>query len=210
MKKQTLFLLSILGLFISNSISYSAQTPITKLSATNGEIKSIVANGGQLSANIDVNDGKLSNALTPGFLIVTNSNSQKSLQLTATCNTQDGPVNAFFFPLFSLEYHYIALTNSNALPPSHCVDCVKKFNGALNSDNNPNVIAYRMTNLEDIPNVMDVRYDNNFNRWDITLLKRGATALNVEIPGGELPLTNTYSTCDEGGNYQATITLSFI
>lgn len=211
MKKYNKFLLLLIFcLSISTSKTFAAQTPVTKLSATNGEIKSITTNGGQLSANIDTQDGKLSNALTPGFLITTNSNTQKSLQLTATCNTQEGAVNAFFFPLFSLDYHYIALTNSNVLPQSHCVDCVKKFNGALTCDNNPNVIAYRMINLKNIPNVMDVYYDNNYNRWDITLLKRGVIPLNLEIPAGEVPLTNTYSTCDEAGSYQATITLSFI
>ncbi|UKI41067.1 MAG: hypothetical protein L6V95_13415 [Candidatus Melainabacteria bacterium] len=68
MKKSSIFLLLIIFcLSISTSKTFGAQTPITKLSATNGEIKSVTTNGGQLSASIDTTDGKLSNSLTPGF-----------------------------------------------------------------------------------------------------------------------------------------------
>lgn len=160
--------------------------------------------GGSTSAAINVDTGVLGGSFAPAFRINTNVIDDQSLALTATATTQSGPQNAIFNVSTT---KYIILTNTNVLPPVNSLGNIKT--GSPTPASNPNAIAYVINDPVAVPGRLIVGYNSIGKYWDMAVSENGNTDTSITVPGGA-PFTNTYSFHDEPGNYQATITLSFI
>lgn len=170
----------------------------TSLAAT----KSVATNGGNITATINTDTGLLSAALTPAFLITTNSSNTQTLTMSATATTTSGSTNAIFNIGTS---RYIVLTNNTIIPAIPSVNDIKS--GTPTAVNNPNAIAYAINDPATATG-LTVSYDSTNKNWQLSLKQRGQTQTSITIPIST-PLSNTFSTDDEAGSYKATITLSF-
>lgn|SRR5574344_518422 len=177
----------------------SASQPVT---ATLGTTKSVQANGGTITSTIN-DDGNLVTALTPTFLIITNTAASQAMTLQATANTTTGNVNAFSG---NGTTNYITLTNSTVLPTAAAVTNAQSASPAVTS--NANVITYPITNPTNTTSVITYTWNNTNQYWNIALTNKGNLNQTYTIPTGAAK-SGTYSGDDETGSYTATITLSF-
>jgi hypothetical protein len=196
------FLLFLIYFVCINPV-FADQTVSQYLTVTTSEAKSIVTSGGNTTTTINVNTGALSAALTPTFLITTNSDDEQKLTLSAVADTQNGSINAIFN---ISDVKYIVLTNSTVPPTSDSVTDIE--NGNPTAANNPNVIAYSINAPATTSGQLSAAYNTINKNWDLSLMNQGTIVTSITIPA-ENPLNNTYSFNDLAGTYQATITLSF-
>ena len=202
MRKYVIFISLIL--FVMNApISFASQSASYYFAADAPPTKAVAANGGNINAVINVDTGALSAAFTPAFTLTTNTGSSQALTMKAEANTQGGLQNAV---LDAGAVKYIILTNSNILPPVSSLTDIKT--GSPTAASNPNAIAYTINNPAAVSGRLTVAYNSGNKNWDLVLFHNGTTNTSITVPSGT-PFTNTYSTDDEPGSYQAIITLSF-
>jgi len=163
--------------------------------------RTIINNGGNLTAIIDPTVGSLSTALTPAFKITTNSSGAQTLDLTAKCeggSTQEAIYNR-------LGTRYIILANST-VPPSNgaIADCK---NTSPTAGANANAISWAVTEPTSTAELSYV-YDNSLPGWKGTLTHKNDTLTNLTIPA-TAPFAGTFSIDDADGSYLASVTLSF-
>ncbi|MCI1272902.1 MAG: hypothetical protein LKG27_00510 [Clostridiaceae bacterium] len=182
--------------------SKAATTASQIVTATLGTTKAVQTNGGTISSTID-DSGNLVTALSPSFLIITNTAASQAMTLQATANTTTGNVNAFSG---NGTTNYITLTNSTILPTAASVTNAQSASPVVTS--NPNVITYQITNPTNSTGVITYTWNSTNSLWNIALTNKGNLAQTYTIPTGAAK-SGTYSGDDEAGSYQATITLSF-
>lgn len=200
MKKILLLLLIYL---IIPSYILAQQTDSQYFTATAPITKSVVANGGNITATMNVDTGALSTAFAPAFTITTNSRNTQYLTLSATANIAGGNTNAIFNISTT---KYIILTNDTHLPQSGAITDIKS--GSPTAASNPNAVAYVINDPAAISGKLSVIYNTTNKNWDLVLTNKGQTPTSITIPANT-PLNQTYSIDDESGSYKATITLSF-
>jgi len=186
--------------------AFAATTASQTVTGTLGAMKQVVTNGGNIAAVIDPDTGTLSLAFTPGFTLTTNTNAAEPLTLTATCNTTTLVQNAFSGD-GNPGTTFISLTNNTILPTVAAVTDAKS--AAPTPANNADVIAYGVTPPTNIAGQLIYTWDAVNIRWNASLSHKGSTNTALTIPAAT-PKANTYSFDDDPGNYQATITLSFV
>jgi len=202
MKKYVIYISLIL--FVMNApISFAGQSASYYFTAAAPPTKAVAANGGNISAVINVDTGALSTAFTPAFTLNTNTGASQTLTMKAEANTQGGVQNAVF-NVGAVKY--VILTNSNISPPISSLTNIKT--GSPTASSNPNAIAYTINDPPAVSGSLTVAYNSGNKNWDLILFHNGNTNTSITVPSGA-PFTNTYSTDDEPGSYQAVITLSF-
>lgn len=209
MKKHLLLATLLLGgalLLCSAQVTYAATTASQTVTGTLAAMQQVVTNGGNITATIDPDTGTLSAAFTPGFTITTNTASSQPMTLTSTCNTTTVAQNAFFGN-GSAGTTFIVLTNNTVLPTVAAVTDAKS--GSPTPANNADVIVYGITPPSTIAGQLVYTWNNTNQNWDIALTHKGNTNTSVTVPAAA-PKASTYSFDDDPGNYQATITLSFV
>ena len=164
-------------------------------------IRTVVNDGGNLTATIDPTVGSLSTPLTPAFKITVNTDNVQTLDLQATCegaSTQDAIYDRG-------GTRYIILANS-AVPPSNgaIADC--KI-GSPTAGANANAISWAVTEPTSTSEIAYV-YDNTIPGWKATLTHKNDTLTNLTIPAAA-PFAGTFSLDDADGSYLAAVTLSF-
>jgi hypothetical protein len=203
LKKFNLLIALIFALNYSSFV-LAAQTDSQYFTAPLALTQNVTTNGGNITATINVSTGALSSSFTPGFTMNTNGGAAQSLTMTATANSQGGSQNAIFNISTT---KYIILSNSTVSPPVSSFTDIKS--GSPTAANNPNAIAYVINDPATVPARLTVSYNILGKYWDLVLTHNGNTNTSITVPANT-PLANTYSFDDEPGNYQATITLSFI
>lgn len=198
-----IFIIVLILYLINIPVSFASQSASYYFTANAPDTKAVAANGGNISAVIDPNTGSLSPAFTPAFTLTTNTGASQSLTMKAEANTQGGLQNAIF-NVGTVKY--IILTNSNILPPISSLTDIKT--GTPTASSNPNAIAYTINDPAGVSGDLTVAYNSGNKNWNLTLKKNGVTPTSITVPSGT-PFSNTYSTDDEPGSYQAVITLSF-
>ncbi len=190
------------GILIFSQSAFAARTDSQYFVAGCPESKSVVTNGGNISATINVDTGALSTSFTPAFTMTTNSRNNQYLTISASANTNTTAQNA----VFNIgATRYIILTNNTVLPAIASLTNIKT--GSPTAINNPNAIAYGINDPATATG-LTVAYNSTNKNWDLTLARRGSTNTSITVPANT-PLTNTYSADDEEGSYRATVTLSF-
>lgn len=185
--------------------SFAAETEHQYFTACGCQFKcATVTDCKNYTATINTDTGALSNNITPNFCMTTNDRGAQNLTMSASTNTQSGITNAIFNVSTNT---YIILTHADNPPTTAAVADIK--NGTPSVANNPNAIAYSISNPDSVKGVLNVSYNSTNKNWQLLLTKRGQTYTSIAIPSGN-PLANTYSIDDEAGDYEATITLSFI
>lgn len=179
------------------------QTSPYYLTTTNPAITSINTTSKVVSTTMDSNTGLLSAALNPGFIITTNSPQTYTLTMSATATTTSSTTNNAIFNIGSTRY--IALTNNTVLPTTTSLNNITS--GSPTSTSNPNAIAYPIDDPTTATG-LTVAYSSTNRNWLLTLNRVGNTTTYLVIPANT-PLSNTFSTDDEAGDYKATVTLSF-
>lgn len=199
------FLLKSIIIFslINPGVVFASQTTSQYFIGTMPECNSVTTNGGNLSATINTTSGELSDALTPGFKMTTNTILPKILTITATVKTTGGNVNSIFNIGVS---KYIILGNFSTPPTTLAVNDIRS--GSPMALNNANAIAYTINNPEVSPGLISA-YDYDNDRWNLVLTKKGSTKTSITVPA-MAPLSQTFDYNDDAGDYQAVITLSFI
>lgn len=178
------------------------QTSAYYLTSSNPAVESVSGSGRNLTATIDTDTGLLSSALSPSFTILTNSPQTYTLTMSATNTTSGGTTNAIFAIGTT---RYIVLTNNTVLPNTASVNNITS--GSPTALNNPNAIAYQVNNPTTTTG-LTATYNTTNKNWLLTLNRAGATNTSLVVPAA-IPLTNTFSSMDEAGDYKATVTLSF-
>ena len=186
--------------------AFAATTASQTVTGTLAAMKQVVTNGGNISAVIDPDTGTLSLAFTPGFTLTTNTNASEPLTLTSTCNTTTIAQNAFS-GTGVVGATFITLTNNTVLPTIAAVTDAQS--GAPTPANNADAISYGVTPPTTIAGQLTYTWDAVNIRWNAALTHKGNTNTALNIPAAA-PKANTYSFDDDPGNYQATITLSFV
>lgn len=200
---------NVIAIGISQGAAHAASFADQTVIATLGQMKQVVGNGSALSANIDPDTGQLSAAMTPSYTITTNTNGNTNMTLKATCLTTGLPQNAFFGD-GSAGGTYIVLTNNTVLPPIGAVSDAKLVTPTPSV--NANVIVYSITPPADVGGTQLVYTWQNAptdKYWTAVLHHKGNTNTDITIPIGT-PKSLTYSFDDEPGQYEATVTLSFV
>lgn len=169
-------------------------------------MKQVCVDGGNKSTTIDPGTGALACALNPTFIITTNSSSSMNLTLSAMCNTTGSPVNALS-GTGAAGATFISMTNNNTLPTVAAVSNAQS--ASPTAINNPNVIAYPVTPPSNISGQLAYTWDTTNKRYDAVLTHSGMTATSFVVPAGA-PKPSTFSSDDQSGPYQATVTLSFV
>jgi hypothetical protein len=131
-----------------------------------------------------------------------NDPTPKNLTLSVVANTTTGYQNAVFD---SGATSYVILTNSSSPPPISSLNDIKSVTGTLS--NNPNAIAYAANNPSGGADVT-VTYSSINKNWNLLLNTTTGRTTTFTIPAGA-PLSDSYSSDDETGSYQAIVTLSF-
>lgn len=184
------------------NIAIAEQTSSYYFNAAYPAVKYVEADGGVISTTINTDTGAISNALTPAFEIGTNAPVQQTLTMSVNSLTSSGNVNSLFT---SGSNRYIVFTNNTVVPSSTSVSNIT--GGSPAAASNPNAIAY-LVNAPSTSSGLSVAYSSTNRNWQFTTTSWGrfSTTLNIPI---STPLSNTFSTNDEPGNYRATVTLSF-
>lgn len=99
------------------------------------------------------------------------------------------------------------MTNNTTLPSVAAVNDAKS--AVPVPANNPDTIAYTVTPPSNIAGQLAYTWNNGNQDWDVALTHQGNTNTAITVPAAA-PRGNTYSFDDSPGNYQATITLSFV
>lgn len=201
MKKKLLLGLIISGFAVLNTQSQSlAATSANQLvSATLATKQSVVAKGTSTGGTIDPDTGVLS-SLAPSFTASTNKAGAQTLYLTAVAPTSGGNQQAF-----ASSGTYLVLANITIVPAASSVTNIT--GGSPVATSNPNAIAFPFTPQPTKTGLTLGPWDGTNFRWPYTLAQKGDTDFDNSTSG--TPLTNTYSTDDEPGTYQATVTLGF-
>ena len=168
------------------------------------ETRCITFTGGTTTSTINTDTGALENSITPTFCMRKNSRADRNLILTIAANSQSGEQNAVFE---EGGQRYVIFTNSDSLPALSSITDVKS--SSRQAVNNPDVIAYKINDPEAVPSRLNVTYQSAQERWRLRVIKRGKTESSITIPAGA-PLAETFSYDDGEGDYEATITISFI
>lgn len=79
--------------------------------------------------------------------------------------------------------------------------------GTITTTNNNNAIAFPFTHQPTKTGITAVAWDSGTPRWTYTLAQQGDTDFDNSTSG--TALSNTYTTGDEPGTYQATVRLDF-
>lgn len=204
MNKKIFLLSTLLGALIFSPTVFAATTASQTVTGTLGAMKQVVTNGGNVAATIDTDTGNLGTAFTPAFRITTNTNASQALRMTSSINYDGGTEYAIFD---KSGVRYIILTNNTVLPNNLTILDIRA--GSPTPANNPNAIAYPVTEPSDIGGQLTYTWDYTNKYWDANLTHKGNTDTSLTIPAGA-PMSGTYSADDEPGPYQATITLSFV
>jgi len=204
--KKHLLLSAILGGMIALSVAPMANAATTAsqtVSATLAALKSIVGKGTGLTGTIDPDTGIVT-ALAPSFTITTNTSSALTLQLSATAPSSTTPQQA----LTNYAGHlgtYIVLANITV--PALAAAITDITAGTLAS--NANAIAFPFTPQATVAGQITIgTWNAPGNYWPYTLTHKGNTDANNAISG--TALASSYTTDDEPGTYQATITMAFV
>ncbi len=190
----------------SSQSAFAATTASQTVTGRLGASKQIITNGGNLNAVIDPDTGALSTAFTPGFRMTTNTNASQNVRMTSTCNTTTLVQNAFFGD-GNTGTTFLVLTNNTVLPTVAAVTDAKA--AVPVPATNTNVIAYAINKPADITTDLVYTWDNTNKYYNAALTNKGNTDTLLTVPAAAArPLT--YSFDDEAGDYQATVTLSFV
>lgn len=190
----------------SATIAMGATSADQGLTGTLGTVRSVVTNGGNITATIDETTGILSAALTPGFTLTTNTSVATPVILTAVVNTSGGVQNALSGTGLPGST-FIVLTNNTVLPTPGAV--ADASSGAPTPAANANAIAYPVNPPSDVPGELTYTWDIANTRWNGSLTHKNNTDTLLTIPAAA-PKVNTFSLDDASGTYQSTITLSFV
>lgn len=199
----------ILSMFLSSimvvggfQLTFAAMTATQNLSAGLASVKTVVPNGGNLTAVIDPSAGSINMDLNPGFEIKTNVSSSQNLDLAASCDGQTTQ-NAIYD---RGGQRYIILTNSVVPPSDSAINNCKQ--PAPVPSQNPNAISYVVAEPSSIPGQLNYNYNPGGAYWNADLTHKGSTYTDLKIPVGG-PYSGTFSDADLSGSYSAAITLSF-
>jgi len=186
--------------------AFAASTASQTVTGTLGQMKTVIANGGNIGSSINPDDGTLTTAFSPAFRLTTNSNAATPVRLTATCNTTTVAQNAFSGD-GATGTTFLTLTNNTVLPIIAAVTDAQSASPtpATNAD----VISYAITKPADVPSQLVYTWDNTNKYYNASLTHKGNTDTSLTVPSA-LPKPNTYSFDDDAGSYQATVTLSFV
>lgn len=202
--KKNILLIPFLTTLTFAQTAFANQTQSYYFTGVMENTKAVSTNGGNLNATIDTSTGVLSKALTPGFIISTNTGQEQDLTISAKCQIQGGTTPAI---LNISSAKYIVLTNSAVLPSSSSVNDITTTTHSPTPSLNPNAIAYGINDPATATG-LTVGYNMTTKVWYLQLKKNGQTPTSITIPAAA-PLSGTYSVDDEPGDYKATITLSF-
>lgn len=204
MKRNIILSALILLAGLSGQNCIAATTASQTCTGTLGIMKQIITNGGGINSTIDVDTGALVTSFSPAFRITTNTNSSQTLHLSSSMNYSGGSDYAIFD---NSNIRYIILTNNNILPDSGAILDIRA--GSPTPANNANAIAYQVTEPTNQAGKLTYSWDYTNKYWTGTLTNKGNTDTALTIPAAGA-VSGTYSSDDEPGNYQATITLSFV
>lgn len=203
MKKQLMLSLILGGLvaFSMASVANAATSATQTVNAGLAIKKSVVGKNTGLSGTIDPDLGSVT-AMTPSFIVSTNSGSTLGLHLSATA-----PYNgATPEQALTSTGTYIVLANITAGAQATQAAIQDITGGTLSS--NANAIAFPFTPQATVAGTITLgTWDNTGKFWPYTLTHKGDTDVNNGISG--TALGGTYTTDDEPGTYQATVTLAF-
>ena len=208
MKKKLLLSTALCGLMMFGMAqeTKAATTASQTVTGTLGLIRIVVANGGTIASNIDEN-GNLVTAFSPAFRILTNRSSSQAMVLSATLTDQSGSgVNALYGN-GTTNNLILANTAAGEIPTAAAIADIKA--GSADPDNNPNAIAYTVTNPVDVPGDLAYTWNNGNQNWDADLTNRGITDTELVVPSGAA-VANTFNVQDAEGDYEAIVTLSFV
>lgn len=193
-------LLWVFGAFGS---AFAATSSQVNLSGDLGGTATVSTNGGNISSTINADTGALSTAFTPVFQMSSNDPLQKNLTLKVEAMTTSGYQNA----VFNIgTTKYVILTNVAYPPNVSSLNNIKT--GSPTAENNPNAIAYVANDPTSSTGNITITYQSIPKNWNLLLTSNGIARATFTIPAGN-PFTNTFSSDDEAGSYQAVVTLSF-
>lgn len=167
-------------------------------------LNNVTSKGGNLSANIAVENGQLSAALTPAFQTFTNNNAGVDVTFSIQAEASDNAtINAMSGQNKSNEGKVI-LANSEVKPSSTGV--INALGNNPQASQNANVIAY---GLKFTGNHGTQAYNPVFNAQGTSATVKapaGSTDFTVQISNNNSVLSGTYgSDSDLAGAYEATI-----
>ncbi len=203
MKKKLLTTTLIMGALAISGVANAATPSATQqLQCTLGAYINITPdNTAVTSATINVDSGVLSNPLTSKFNIQLNS--PQTLYLRANALSKSNTNEKAFFQNGTDVYVILAHTTNK--PTVAAMNNAKS--GSAAADQNPNVIAYKVTGVTLGGTSSDVTpsYDEDSYQYEIAALP-GLSSATTTIATSIAP--NTYSYLDTAGTYQAVVTLS--
>ncbi|OGH95764.1 MAG: hypothetical protein A2104_07850 [Candidatus Melainabacteria bacterium GWF2_32_7] len=205
MKKKILFNLILASLVIGFTASaHAATTANQTITGTLNPFMSVSNTNGTTTAVSINQDGSLSANLTPGFSFTSNNKNGASATFNVKVNTSDASQVDGISGSNNGTSGKIVLTNAGILPTSNAVK--DGLSDTPTAANNPNVIAYQVSfNIDNANNGKVPAFDQTgSNVTGNVLSKNGSSAVTFNIDKNSVR-SNTYSTDDVAGTYQATI-----
>jgi hypothetical protein len=201
--KKTVFTLALASLLIGYAAAANAATSANQtITGTLNPYVSVSTVDGTSTAVSINQDGSLSTNLTPGFRFTSNNKSGASATFTVKVNTSDGSQVDAISGTKNSPSGKIVLGNSGTLPTKASVQ--DALGASPNSANNSNSISYGVSFNADSNGVTPV-FDTSGNSVSGSVLsKNGSNDVTVTVDKSSLK-TNTFSTDDVAGSYQATI-----
>lgn len=207
-KKILLALVISVALVSANENKTFAATFADQLVQANlGTKQSVVAKGASVGGTITPDTGVLS-SLAPSFTVSTNKKTDQTLYLTALTPYGTGTATTQGFTNYTgQEGTYLVLANTDSGSEADVSAITNIVAGTITTINNDNAIAFPFTPQGTKTGITAVTWDSGTPRWTYTLAQKGDTDFDNSTSG--TPLTNTYTTGDEPGSYESTVTLSF-
>lgn len=205
MKKHLLLASLLTGVLIlgAQTGTFAATSADQTVSATLAVQQTVTGKGTGLTGTITPEGGSLS-ALAPSFTITTNDSGSQTLYLTATAPYDGGNEQAITSYTGHLgTYIVLANTTTGKLATQAAIQDIT--GGTLTS--NANAIGYPLTPQATKTGLTLGTWDGTNHRWPYTLAQAGNTDVDNAISG--TPLASSYTTADQSGTYQATVTLGF-
>lgn len=151
------------------------------------------------------NDGSMTASLNPAFTFASNDKSGASATFNVNVNTSDsGGQTAGVSGVNNATSGNIVLGNISNLPTSNGVK--DALSSSPTATNNPNVIGYQVAfNIDNPSNGNVPKFDSTGNNVTGNVLTKNTTStITMNIASNSLR-SNTFSTDDTAGTYQATI-----
>ncbi len=183
---------------------FAADSAPQTVTAQLGILKSVVGKGTGLGGTINPDTGVLS-SLAPSFTVTTNYANSQILYMTATAPYGGTNPEQAFTKYTGHQGTYIVLANVS-VGAQATQGAIQDITGGTLAGN-ANAIAYPFTPQPTAGALTNQGFNSPQGAWAYTLAQAGDTSVDNGISGS--PLASTYTTVDQPGNYQATVTLAF-